>query len=97
MFRAKSKKVALFIAAVSKDHAQKTEGEEEGASVWNRSQLFINEKPEANSQKMLDLSYIRSMQLKIGTYGWYLSVAIKRASSAAWSRWALEEKVMQTW
>lgn len=30
MFRAKSKKVALFIAAISKDHAQNTEGEEEG-------------------------------------------------------------------
>jgi hypothetical protein len=30
MFRAKSKKAALFIAAISKAHARETEAEEEG-------------------------------------------------------------------
>lgn len=40
MFRAKSKKVALFIAAVSKDHAQKTEGEEEGGLSLKQVSTF---------------------------------------------------------
>lgn len=42
MFRAKAKKVALFIAAVSKDHVQKTEGEEEAGGGGAQSETGLN-------------------------------------------------------
>lgn len=51
MFRAKSKKAALFIAAVSKDHAQKTEGEEEGGLSLKQVSTFYKWKARSEFSK----------------------------------------------